>query len=141
MNTGTVRWFNYQKGYGFIKPESGSKDVFVHISAVAERAGMSTLNDGQKVSFDIVADRKTGKSAAENLRCLTGSPDSQTRLWPGILAKLVVHIPASGSPVAGLFLPIDQRRSKNDAAGRRSSHRNRCNSGTSSSAWGKPRQK
>jgi CspA family cold shock protein len=67
MNTGTVKWFNYQKGYGFIQPESGSKDVFVHISAV-ERAGMSTLNEGQKVSFDIVADRKTGKSAAENLR-------------------------------------------------------------------------
>jgi CspA family cold shock protein len=67
MNTGTVKWFNYQKGYGFIQPESGSKDVFVHISAV-ERAGMSTLNEGQKVSFDIVADRKNGKSAAENLR-------------------------------------------------------------------------
>jgi cold shock protein len=67
MNTGTVKWFNNQKGYGFIQPETGSKDVFVHISAV-ERAGMSTLNEGQKVSFDIVADRKTGKSAAENLR-------------------------------------------------------------------------
>jgi CspA family cold shock protein len=67
MNTGTVKWFNNQKGYGFIQPETGSKDVFVHISAV-ERAGMSTLNEGQKVSFDIVADRKAGKSAAENLR-------------------------------------------------------------------------
>jgi CspA family cold shock protein len=67
MNTGTVKWFNNQKGFGFIQPETGSKDVFVHISAV-ERAGMSTLIEGQKVSFDIVADRKTGKSAAENLR-------------------------------------------------------------------------
>ena len=67
MNTGTVKWFNNQKGFGFIEPESGSKDVFVHISAV-ERAGMSTLSEGQKVSFDIVADRTTGKSAAENLR-------------------------------------------------------------------------
>ena len=67
MNTGTVKWFNNQKGYGFIQPQTGSKDVFVHISAV-ERAGMSTLNEGQKVSFDIVADRKNGKSAAENLR-------------------------------------------------------------------------
>jgi CspA family cold shock protein len=67
MNTGTVKWFNNQKGFGFIQLESGSKDVFVHISAV-ERAGMSTLNEGQKVAFDIVADRKTGKSAAENLR-------------------------------------------------------------------------
>jgi CspA family cold shock protein len=67
MSKGTVKWFNSQKGFGFIEPESGNKDVFVHISAV-ERAGMSTLNEGQKVSFDIVADRRTGKSAAENLR-------------------------------------------------------------------------
>jgi len=60
-------WYNSQKGFGFIQPESGNKDVFVHISAV-ERAGMSTLNEGQKVTFDVVADRRTGKSAAENLR-------------------------------------------------------------------------
>jgi CspA family cold shock protein len=67
MNKGTVKWFNSQKGFGFIAPEDGGKDVFVHISAV-ERAGLNSLNEGQKVSFDIVADRKTGKSAAENLR-------------------------------------------------------------------------
>jgi CspA family cold shock protein len=67
MNTGIVKWFNSQKGFGFIQPEDGSKDVFVHISAV-ERAGMNTLNEGQKVSFDVVADRRTGKVAAENLR-------------------------------------------------------------------------
>jgi CspA family cold shock protein len=67
MSTGTVKWFNGQKGFGFIQPDGGSQDVFVHISAV-ERAGMSSLNEGQKVSFDVVADRKTGKSAAENLR-------------------------------------------------------------------------
>ena len=67
MNKGTVKWFNNQKGFGFIQPEAGGKDVFVHISAV-ERAGMSKLNEGQKVSFDVVADRRTGKSAAENLR-------------------------------------------------------------------------
>ena len=67
MNTGTVKWFNSQKGFGFIQPTNGGPDVFVHISAV-ERAGMSTLNEGQNVSFDIVADRRTGKSAAENLR-------------------------------------------------------------------------
>ena len=66
MNKGTVKWFNNQKGYGFIQVEN-DKDVFVHISAV-ERAGMSTLNEGQKVSFDIVADRRNGKSSAENLR-------------------------------------------------------------------------
>ena len=67
MNTGTVKWFNNQKGFGFIQPTNGGTDIFVHISAV-ERAGMSTLNEGQTVSFDIVADRRTGKSAAENLR-------------------------------------------------------------------------
>jgi cold shock protein len=67
MNKGTVKWFNNQKGFGFIQPTDGGNDVFVHISAV-ERAGMTTLNEGQSVSFDIVADRRTGKSAAENLR-------------------------------------------------------------------------
>ncbi len=67
MNTGIVKWFNNQKGFGFIQLENGSKDIFVHISAV-ERAGMSTLNEGQRLSFDVVADRRTGKSAAENLR-------------------------------------------------------------------------
>jgi cold shock protein len=67
MNTGTVKWFNSQKGFGFIQLSGGGNDIFVHISAV-ERAGMGTLNEGQNVSFDIVADRRTGKSAAENLR-------------------------------------------------------------------------
>jgi CspA family cold shock protein len=69
MNKGTVKWFNNQKGFGFIAPEGGNKDVFVHISAV-ERAGMSTLNEGQQVSFDVVTDRRTGKAAADNLRAL-----------------------------------------------------------------------
>ncbi len=67
MAIGTVKWFNNQKGFGFIQPDDGNKDVFVHISAV-ERAGLSTLNEGQKVSFDIVADRRSGKSSADNLR-------------------------------------------------------------------------
>jgi len=67
MNTGTVKWFNTQKGFGFIQPTNGSNDVFVHISAV-ERAGMGTLSEGQTLSYDVVADRRTGKSAAENLR-------------------------------------------------------------------------
>jgi CspA family cold shock protein len=66
MNKGIVKWFNGQKGFGFIQPEDGSSDVFVHISAV-ERAGMSTLNEGQKLSFEVIADRRTGKSAAQNL--------------------------------------------------------------------------
>ena len=67
MTQGTVKWFNSQKGFGFIQPDDGSKDVFVHISAV-ERAGMRSLNEGQKVTFDLVADRKTGKSSADNLK-------------------------------------------------------------------------
>ena len=67
MAQGTVKFFNSQKGFGFIVQDGGGPDVFVHISAV-ERAGMSNLNDGQKVSFDIEADRKTGKSAATNLQ-------------------------------------------------------------------------
>jgi CspA family cold shock protein len=67
MTQGTVKWFNSQKGFGFIQPDDGSKDAFVHISAV-ERAGMNNLNEGQKVSFDVVADR--GKSAAANLRAV-----------------------------------------------------------------------
>jgi CspA family cold shock protein len=67
MSTGTVKWFNSQKGFGFIQPEDGGKDVFVHISAV-QRAGMSGLNEGQKVSYEVVADRRTGKSSAESLR-------------------------------------------------------------------------
>ena len=66
MPTGTVKFFNTQKGFGFIQPESGGKDVFVHISAV-ERAGMYQLNEGQKLAYEVVADRRTGKSAAANL--------------------------------------------------------------------------
>jgi cold shock protein len=69
MTQGTVKWFNGQKGFGFIQPDDGGNDVFVHISAV-ERAGMYGLNEGQKVAFDIVANRKTGKSSAENLRAI-----------------------------------------------------------------------
>jgi len=69
MAQGTVKWFNGQKGFGFIQPDDGGKDVFVHISAV-ERAGMSNLNEGQKVTFEVVENRKTGKAAAENLQAV-----------------------------------------------------------------------
>jgi CspA family cold shock protein len=65
MATGTVKWFNSQKGYGFIQPDSGGKDVFVHISAV-ERAGLGSLNEGQKVKYEVLADR--GKESAGNLQ-------------------------------------------------------------------------
>ncbi len=67
MNTGTVKWFNDQKGYGFIQPDQGGKDVFVHISAV-ERAGLRGLVEGQKVSYELQTDRRTGKTSAGNLQ-------------------------------------------------------------------------
>jgi CspA family cold shock protein len=67
MATGTVKWFNAEKGYGFIQPDEGGKDVFVHVSAV-EQAGMRSLQEGQKIAYEVVADRRTGKSSASNLR-------------------------------------------------------------------------
>ena len=67
MSTGTVKWFNAQKGFGFIQPDDGGTDVFVHISAV-ERAGLTGLADGQKISYELVADRRSGKSSADNLK-------------------------------------------------------------------------
>ena len=69
MNTGTVKFFNATKGFGFIQPDNGGTDVFVHISAV-ERAGMRTIVEGQKLSFDVVKDNRSGKSAADNLQAL-----------------------------------------------------------------------
>jgi cold shock protein len=66
MSTGTVKWFNSQKGFGFIQPDEGGKDVFVHISAV-ERAGLFNLNEGQKVKYEVVRSPKNGKESAENL--------------------------------------------------------------------------
>ncbi len=67
METGTVKWFNEQKGYGFIQPDNGGKDVFVHISAV-ERSGLRSLAEGQKISYELQADRRTGKTSAVNLQ-------------------------------------------------------------------------
>ena len=67
MATGTVKWFNTTKGFGFIQPDDGGQDVFVHISAV-ERAGLRDLRDGQKISYEIVQDKRSGKSSADNLR-------------------------------------------------------------------------
>jgi CspA family cold shock protein len=67
MTTGTVKWFNAGKGFGFIQPDDGSTDVFVHVSAV-ERSGMNSLNEGQKVTYEIVRDKRTGKNSADNLR-------------------------------------------------------------------------
>ncbi|MCC0022045.1 MAG: cold-shock protein [Nitratireductor sp.] len=66
MSTGTVKWFNATKGFGFIQPDAGGNDVFVHISAV-QRAGMTGLDEGQKINYEIVQDKRSGKSSADNL--------------------------------------------------------------------------
>jgi cold shock protein len=69
MATGVVKWFNAQKGFGFIAPDDGGNDAFVHISAV-ERSGVGELREGQKVNFELIADRKSGKMSADNLKLL-----------------------------------------------------------------------
>jgi CspA family cold shock protein len=69
MSTGTVKWFNGQKGFGFIQPDDGGNDVFVHISAV-ESAGMSSLNEGQKVSYELERDKRSGKTSAGQLAAI-----------------------------------------------------------------------
>jgi cold shock protein len=70
MTDGTVKWFNSQKGFGFIQPEDGGGDVFVHISAI-QRAGIATLVEGQKVSYELMIDRRSGKSSADMLKLLS----------------------------------------------------------------------
>jgi CspA family cold shock protein len=67
MTTGTVKWYNATKGFGFIQPDDGSKDAFVHVSAI-ERAGMSDLREGQKISYELISDSRTGKVSAEKLQ-------------------------------------------------------------------------
>ncbi|KAB0676207.1 cold-shock protein [Aureimonas leprariae] len=67
MPTGTVKWFNADKGYGFIQPDAGGQDVFVHVSAV-QRAGLNSLSDGQKISYELVTDRRSGKTSAGEIK-------------------------------------------------------------------------
>jgi len=69
MTIGTVKWYNSEKGYGFIQPDDGGKDAFVHVSAI-ERAGMSDLREGQKVSFEMIADKRSGKMSADKLQAV-----------------------------------------------------------------------
>lgn len=70
MSTGTVKWFNATKGFGFIQPDDGGSDAFVHVSAV-ERAGLASLQEGQKLSYEVVTDRRSGKQSADQLKSLT----------------------------------------------------------------------
>jgi cold shock protein len=94
MKTGTVKWFNSRKGYGFIKPADGGFDVYVHVGAV-ERAGIGELKEGQTISFDIVEDERTGEIFAENLSLL---PDGREAA-PGAAAESVrqrLPFPLSG---------------------------------------------
>lgn len=93
MATGTVKWFNPTKGYGFISPTTGDKDVFVHISAV-ERAGLNMLNEGQAVEFELVSNR--GKTSAENLR-VANAPHHVFPLAPG-LHRGLFHCPDRNPP-------------------------------------------
>ena len=69
MNTGTVKWFNDQKGYGFIQPDNGGKDVFVHVTAV-ERSGLRGLTEGQKISYELQTDQRSGKTSAVDLKAV-----------------------------------------------------------------------
>ncbi len=94
MATGTVKFFNSQKGFGFIQQEGGGPDVFVHVSAV-ERAGMRGLVEGQKVSFDIEADQRSGKSAAANLQ--TVSPTAQRSGPARTRRAFCLRLPGMGS--------------------------------------------
>src|SRR5580692_5027712 len=104
MATGTVKWFNGTKGFGFIQPDGGGPDVFVHISAV-ERAGMRDLNEGQKISYEVVADRRTGKSSADNLK-----PGEAREVMSPIVAErrarvlaLALAFSRTGDPATGEF--------------------------------------
>jgi CspA family cold shock protein len=69
MTIGTVKWYNSQKGFGFIQPDDGGKDAFVHVSAI-ERAGMSDLREGQKINFELITDKRTGKISADKLQAV-----------------------------------------------------------------------
>jgi len=69
MTIGTVKWYNAQKGFGFIQPDDGGKDAFVHVSAI-ERAGMNDLREGQKISFELIKDNRTGKFSADKLQAV-----------------------------------------------------------------------
>jgi cold shock CspA family protein len=99
MATGTVKWFNATKGFGFIQPDDGGKDVFVHISAV-ERAGLRDLNEGQKLAYDIVVDKPTGRASAANLRVAqieAGFGSREPDKYYSLLMKALAHLPGAGT--------------------------------------------
>ena len=119
MSTGTVKWFNSQKGFGFIQPDDGGKDVFVHISAV-ERAGMSNLNEGQKLSYELTEDKRSGKTSADQLRAVYGMPRHESGLSraPGVSA---LHAPELKARFAGDMALLDPLHGKKACGGALSS--------------------
>ncbi len=104
MATGTVKWFNATKGFGFIQPDSGGKDVFVHISAV-EKAGLSSLNEGAKVSYEEMENR--GKTSAENLKSANGLGFDRAR--SRYFSKIPVRAPAVGARAGRSVAPNSGR--------------------------------
>ena len=105
MRVETVKWFNSQKGFGFVQPDNPSRDVFVHINAV-ERAGMSILQEGQKLFCEVVVDRRT-VSLRRRECSVMGSADAPRALTIDVLAKLLVQSPASGLPARGTSAAAD----------------------------------
>src|SRR5262249_36265839 len=92
MTQGTVKWFNGQRGFGFIQPDDGSKDVFVHFRG-DERGGMYSLNERKKVSFEVLADRRTGRSSGDNLRAIKSAAPVPCRFNHGCTGKVFVSWP------------------------------------------------
>ena len=108
MSTGTVKWFNAQKGFGFIQPDDGGKDVFVHISAV-ERAGMSNLNEGQKLSYELAQDKRSGKTSADQLRAVYGIC-GKAFLQAGLLSIFRPKMRRCKNAQSGLSLALTEPR-------------------------------
>ena len=113
MATGTVKWFNTTKGFGFIQPDGGGQDVFVHISAV-QRAGLRELLEGQKISYEVVADKRSGKSSAENLKAEKAAPAA------------CPSQPVDGRPNTKSNQPLLRLQSQSEEASRRAPQGSGC---------------
>jgi CspA family cold shock protein len=108
MATGTVKWFNGTKGFGFIQPDAGGPDVFVHISAV-ERAEMRDLNEGQKIAYEIVADKRCGKSSADNLKGGLKLASPSRRRSDAISVPELAHMRSTGTEHKGVIMESSRK--------------------------------